>query len=125
MGIYDVTATPLRAAGCCLGTVTTLCWNPGGCHPGVPLGWLAGALVSALLDEEAAIIDRGGVPLAPPLDAMQATVHQAAGMVAAISGADIPAALDMIRAHAFARSQPAEAIADQIVTGRLDPSLGD
>jgi hypothetical protein len=38
---------------------------------------------------------------------------------------DIPAALDMIRARAFAEEQTAEAIAAKIVSGQLDPGLGD
>lgn len=123
MGIYRVSAAPLRVDGCCLGTVTTLCWNPGGCCPGVPLGWLADALVSALLGRDTTITDDDGLPVALALDGAQAIVHQAAGMVAGRSGADIPAALDMIRARAFAEDERAETIAAQIVGGRLDPGL--
>jgi hypothetical protein len=61
MGICDVAAAPLCVSGRCLGTVTTLCPNPGGDRPGVPLRWLAGALVSALLDNDPAIADDEGL----------------------------------------------------------------
>lgn len=125
LGVYHVSAAPLRAAGRCLGTVTTLCWKPGGCCRGVPLDWLAGALVSALLDNDTTVTDADGVPVDPPLDGKQIIVHQAAGMVAARSGVDIAAALDMIRARAFADSQPAESVAAQILNHRRDPGLGN
>ena len=122
LGIHAVSAAPLCAAGRCLGSVSVLDPHPGGRGRGLRADQLADALVDTLLAGDIPA-DRDGLPRLPLFGGDQALIHQAAGMVAAESAVDVPDALALIRARAFADSQPAVTIAAQIVSRQLRLTL--
>jgi GAF domain-containing protein len=125
-GVRAVCAAPLSLEGRCLGTITTLNPHPDGGGSGLRADQLADALLYALLDSGISDDDPGlpGIPALEDADD-QALMHQAAGMVAVESGVEIPAALALIRARAFADGQPAASIAAEVVSRRLRLTLGD
>ena len=122
LGIAAVSAAPLCLDDCCFGSVTVLDPHPGGPRPGLPTGQLADALVYTLLAREVAA-DRDGLPAITLFDGDQALTHQATGIVAAQSGVDIPDALALLRARAFADSQPVAAIARRVLSRQLELTL--
>lgn len=121
LGVHAVSAAPLCLHDRCLGSITSLDPLPDGRGPGLRADQLADALVDALLAGDV-LADRDGLPRLPQPDD-QMLIHQAAGMVAVQSGLDIPDAFALIRARAFADSQPTGAIAAQIVSRTLQLTL--
>lgn len=125
-GIRAVCAAPLYLQGRSLGTVTTLNPHPDGGGCGLRADQLAEALVYALLDSDITDDDTELPEIPALVDADdQALMHQAAGMVAVGSGVEIPAALALIRARAFADGHPVASVAAQVVSRRLHLALGD
>lgn len=125
-GVSAVCAAPLRFQGRSLGTVTTLNPHPDGAGSGLRADRLADALLYALLDSDITDDDAGLPEISSLEDADdQALMHQAEGMVAVGSGVEIPSALALIRARAFADGQPAANIAAQVVARRLHLTLDD
>lgn len=124
LGIQAVSAAPLCLHGRCLGSVTVLDPHPEGRGRRRRLwaGQLAGALVYTLLAGDILTGDDGlpGLPLAA---GDRALTHQAAGIVAAESGLEIADALALIRARAFADSQPVATIAARVVGRQLHLSI--
>jgi hypothetical protein len=124
LGIQAVSAAPLWLHGHCLGSVTKLDQHPAGHGSGARADQLADALVYALLAGDI-LADRRGLPSLPLPGSDRALMHQAAGIVAAESGLEIADALALIRARAFADSQPDETIAARIVGRRLHLTITD
>jgi hypothetical protein len=122
LGIHAVSAAPLRLHGRCFGSVTAMDAHPDGPDSGLPADQLADALVSNLLARDVPA-DGDGLPALPLFDGDQAVMHQAAGMVAAQSGADVADALAMLRARAFAEGQPVVTIAAHVVRRELQISV--
>lgn len=118
LGIDAVSAAPLCLDGRCFGSVTALDLPQDEAGPGMGADQLADALVWTLLARDVPS-DGDGLPAIPLFDGDQAVVHQAAGMVAAQSGADIPDALALLRARAYADNQPVATIAAQVVGRQL------
>jgi len=132
LGVREAAAVPLGMPDHCLGTLTVFGLRRGGGtgHSGVAaLGTVADALTHTVLLADDAGIDgeatgvmaRDGVIRLPlPDDAdRQAVVHQAVGMVAGECSCGIADALALIQAHAFAESEPVEAVAARVVSRKL------
>ena len=125
LGIRAAAAVPLGIRGQCLGTLTVF-----GAHVGArargkggaaSLGTVADALTHTMLlggDPEASADDVPALPLEGDGDQL-AVVHQAAGMLAGESGCRVGDALAIIRAHAFAQSEPVHAVAARVVSRSL------
>lgn len=118
LGIHAVSAAPLCLDDRCFGSVTALDPQRGGPGPGLGAGQLADAFVWTLLASDVAV-DGDGLPVLPLFDGDQAVIHQAAGMVAEEFEMEIADALALIRARAFADSQPVAVIVAGIVSRRL------
>lgn len=118
LGVDAVSAAPLCLDGRCFGSVTALDPQRDGRSPGMGADQLADALVWTLLARDVPA-DGDGLPAIPLFDGDQAVVHQAAGMVAAQSGVDIPDALALLRARAYADNQPVATVAAQVVGRQL------
>lgn len=118
LGIHAVSAAPLCLRDRCLGSVTTLDPDPQDRRRGLSADQLADALARTLLEGDIPA-DGDGLARMALFDDDQAQVHQAAGMVAAESGLDIPDALDLIRARAFADNQPVRTVAARIASRQL------
>jgi hypothetical protein len=129
LGIQAAAAVPLGTPGRCLGTLTVFGLRNGGHNGAGSLGTVADALTHTMLlgDDEGTGQETAGVPGAG--DAVRlplpgegdhlAVVHQAAGMVAGECGCGIADALAIVRAHAFAQSEPVEAVAAKVVARQL------
>lgn len=121
LGVHTVAAAALSHAGRSHGTLSALYPRRSPPAETVPIRSLAEALTQLLLASNPAV-GRDGLPPVPLLGGAgdHLLIHQAAGMVAAQASVDTSAALALIRARAFADSQPAETIAAQVVSRRLD-----
>ena len=121
LGVRAVRAAALSVAGRSIGVLTAL--HPHRAAPAarVPVRGVAEALAFLLLARRTADFadELPPVPLLGDGDD-QLVIHQAAGMVAAEAGVDIPAAVALIRAHAFAEGLSAEAVATQVLSRDLD-----
>lgn len=141
LGIYAAAAIPLSVPDRCLGILTVFGLDPAG-HIGTDsLGTVADALTHTMLlgDDErtsggtapagdggrgyggtgpATAADIFRMPLPGDGDHL-AVMHQAAGMVAGECGCGIGDALAIIRARAFAESEPVEEVAARVVSREL------
>lgn len=122
LGVHAITAAPLCLRGRCFGSITTLNPHPDGPGRGLQAD-LADAVVYTILTREPPT-DSDGLAEIPLFEGDQMVVHQAAGMVAAQSGLDIPDAHALIRARAFAESQPVATIAAQVLSRKLQLVAG-
>lgn len=124
IGIHAVSAAPLCLPGSCFGTVIALNPYPDGRGNGLRADHLADALVDTLTYDDIPA-GRDGLPAMPLPDGDQALMHCAAGMVAEQSWLNAADAIALIRARAFADSQPVSAIAALIVSHRLQLTIPD
>lgn len=129
LGIRAAAAAPLGMDSYCLGSLTVFGLKPGGGHDGTGLlGSVADALTHTMLLGEEPEPGRkqpgpgGGDDMQLPVPGEGdhlAVVNQAAGMVAAECGCGIADALAIIRAHAFAHSEPVDTVASRVVRRQL------
>lgn len=125
LGVHAVAAAPMCIADRCLGTLTALHPRPAHRRDRLLVQGLADALAhTLLLDGDGAgdgDADGDALPLVPLFGhaSDQGLIHQAAGMVAGQSGLDIPAALALIQARAFADNLPAGTVAMQVLSQQL------
>ena len=120
LGVHAISAAALGVSGRNLGMLTAL-HHPATPAVTVPVRGVAEALTRLLLAGRTAT-DHEGLPRVPLLDDAddQLVIHQAAGMVAAEAGVDIPAATAIIRSRAFAEGLPAGTVAARVVSRDLD-----
>lgn len=116
-GVSAVAAAPLRADETCLGVLTVFDppVKPG--RSAAMMATVADALVySSLLSPESA--DPLDLPLLAGAD-HHVVVHQASGMIAEQLGCVVDDALVVLRARAFAKDRPLDAIAAEVVHSGL------
>jgi hypothetical protein len=128
LGIRAAAAVPLGTPGNCLGVLAVFGLRTGHHEDNLSLGAVADAVTHTMLlgrDVASGAETRAGsgaedtiLPLPGGSDHL-AVVHQAAGMLAGECGCGVADALAMIRAHAFAESQPVEKVAAQVVRREL------
>ncbi len=118
-GVRAVFAFPLHVGAVGLGVVDLYSTEAGSLDPEQLATALTFAEIATEILLDGGLVDRdGGLDpgLAQALDS-RAEVHQAQGMVMVSMGVTLVEALILMRAHAFARSQPLIDLARQIIDG--------
>ncbi|MEF2977208.1 ANTAR domain-containing protein [Subtercola sp. YIM 133946] len=120
MGVRAVFAFPLRLGAISVGVLTV--WrDTAGPLPEEQLGAaLAYAAAGTALLLQPPVDGGDGLPavLEDPFS-LQAEVHQATGMLAAQLNVDLAAALSLLRAHAYSRSEPIAEVARAVIARTL------
>jgi len=124
-GIAAVFAYPLQLGSIMLGVLEVARGRAGSLSPPelIDTAHLASLATSALLLSQSHLNDQDVLDLLELSEPTQLRIHQATGMAAEQTGASLPDALALLRAHALVHEQSLSEVAQLIITRkiRMDP----